>query len=135
MRIDFFILLITGFIVLNIYHDGKYIEELKKWKKYYHMMFYGFLGLSLYWMSHISSHTSSTPGSSQLLKSSRAMIQFSPTSPLAHPSVQHVSNASAKSSKPYPMSKLAQLPSSNSDAAALSAAAVHWRMSWICCGS
>ena len=48
MRIDFFILLITGFIVLNIYHDGKYIEELKKWKKYYHMMFYGFLGLSLY---------------------------------------------------------------------------------------
>ena len=48
MRIDFLILLITGFIVLNIYHDGKYIEELKKWKKYYHMMFYGFLGLSLY---------------------------------------------------------------------------------------
>ena len=48
MRTDLFILLITGFILLNIYHDGFYIEQLKKWKKYYQMAFYGFIGLSLY---------------------------------------------------------------------------------------
>ena len=45
---DFLVLIITGFIVLNIYHDGKYLEMIKAWKKYYHMAFYAFIGLSLY---------------------------------------------------------------------------------------
>ena len=32
MKIEFFILLITGFIVMNIYHDGKYLKMIKEWK-------------------------------------------------------------------------------------------------------
>lgn len=47
MKIEFFILLITGFIVMNVYHDGKYLRMIKEWKKYYQMAFYLFVGLSL----------------------------------------------------------------------------------------
>tara|TARA_Y100000389_G_scaffold191713_1_gene218344 strand:- start:14148 stop:14753 length:606 start_codon:yes stop_codon:yes gene_type:complete len=48
MRLELFILIITGFLVINVYHDGKYLKIIKSWKKYYQMAFYGFLGLSLY---------------------------------------------------------------------------------------
>tara|TARA_Y100000591_G_scaffold70138_2_gene58236 strand:+ start:3652 stop:4194 length:543 start_codon:yes stop_codon:yes gene_type:complete len=48
MKLGLLILIITGFIVINIYHDGKYIKMLKEWKKYYQMAFYAFLGLSLF---------------------------------------------------------------------------------------
>ena len=48
MRLEFFILLITGFLVMNIYHDGKYLLLIKSWKKYYQMAFYIFIGFSLY---------------------------------------------------------------------------------------
>ena len=48
MRLEFFILLITGFLVVNIYHDGKYLVLIKSWKKYYQMAFYIFIGFSLY---------------------------------------------------------------------------------------
>jgi len=48
MKIELLILLATGFFILNIYHDGKYITLIKTWKKYYQMAFYAFLGLSLY---------------------------------------------------------------------------------------
>jgi len=48
MKLEFLILVATGFFILNIYHDGKYITLIKTWKKYYQMAFYAFLGLSLY---------------------------------------------------------------------------------------
>ena len=48
MKFELLIILATGFIVMNIYHDGKYMKMVKHWKKYYQMAFYGFLGLSLY---------------------------------------------------------------------------------------
>ena len=48
MKIEFIILLITGFIIINIYYDGKYIKMIKEWKKYYQMAFYFFIGLSLF---------------------------------------------------------------------------------------
>ena len=48
MKLELIVLLITGFIILNIYHEGKYIKLIKTWKKYYQMAFYAFLGLSLY---------------------------------------------------------------------------------------
>lgn len=47
MKFELLIIVATGFIVMNIYHDGKYIKMIKQWKKYYQMAFYGFLGLSL----------------------------------------------------------------------------------------
>jgi len=48
MKFGIIILGITAFIIMNIYHDGKYINIMKTWKKYYQMVFIGFLGLSLY---------------------------------------------------------------------------------------
>jgi len=48
MKLELLVLLITGFLVLNIYHEGKYIKLIKTWKKYYQMGFYAFIGLSLY---------------------------------------------------------------------------------------
>ena len=48
MKIEVFILGVTAFFVANAYNDGKYVEKLKSWKKYYQMTFIGFLGLSLY---------------------------------------------------------------------------------------
>ena len=48
MRTDFLVVLITGFFVVNTYYDGKYIEILKSWKKYYQMSGIAFAGLSAY---------------------------------------------------------------------------------------
>ena len=39
MKLELLILLITGFLVINIYHDGKYLKIIKSWKKYYQMAF------------------------------------------------------------------------------------------------
>jgi RNase P subunit RPR2 len=48
MDISIVIFLITGFFIFNTYYDGKYIEQLKKWKKYYQMAAIAFAGLSAY---------------------------------------------------------------------------------------
>jgi hypothetical protein len=48
MRFGLIIFLICGFLIANIYSDGKYVATLKSWKKYYQMAFIGFLGLSAY---------------------------------------------------------------------------------------
>jgi len=48
MRLELLILLITGFLIINVYHDGKYLKMIKSWKKYYQIAFYCFLGLSLF---------------------------------------------------------------------------------------
>jgi hypothetical protein len=37
MRIELIILLIAGFIIANIYTDGKYVKIMMTWKKYYQM--------------------------------------------------------------------------------------------------
>ena len=47
-NIQILIILVTGFIILNVYYDGKYIELLKSGKKYYIMIGYAFIGLSIY---------------------------------------------------------------------------------------
>ena len=48
MKFELLILIVTGFFILNVYHDGKYLALVKSWKKYYQMAFYAFLGLSLF---------------------------------------------------------------------------------------
>ena len=48
MKLEFLILLLTLFFIINIYHDGKYVALIKSWKKYYQMAFYAFIGISLY---------------------------------------------------------------------------------------
>ena len=48
MRIELWILALTGFFIYNSYHDGKYTKLLLSYKKYYQMGFYLLVGISLY---------------------------------------------------------------------------------------
>lgn len=48
MKIELLVFLITGFFIANTYYDGKYMEKIKSFKKYYQMMGIGFAGLSAY---------------------------------------------------------------------------------------
>jgi hypothetical protein len=50
MRIELFILLITGLIIANMYTDGKYLKLALSWKKYYKMAGVAFAGLALCWL-------------------------------------------------------------------------------------
>jgi 5-methylcytosine-specific restriction endonuclease McrA len=48
MRIEIILFLITGFIMANIYTDGKYSKLLMSWTKYYQMAGVAFAALMLY---------------------------------------------------------------------------------------
>ena len=48
MKFELLIFGITSFLIANTYHDGKYLQIMKSWKKYYQMAFIGFAGLSAY---------------------------------------------------------------------------------------
>ena len=48
MKFELLIFGITGFLIYNTYHEGKYLKLLMSYKKYYTMGMWGFLGLSLY---------------------------------------------------------------------------------------
>jgi hypothetical protein len=47
MNIQTLIFAITGFLVYDTYHDGKYSEKIMSGKKYFKMVMVGFIGLSL----------------------------------------------------------------------------------------
>jgi hypothetical protein len=48
MKIEFFILAITAFLVFNAYKDNRYLKMLSFNKKYVQMAMFGFVGLSLF---------------------------------------------------------------------------------------
>jgi hypothetical protein len=48
MKIELLVFGVTAFFIANTYYEGKYINLLKSWKKYYHMIGIGFAGLSAY---------------------------------------------------------------------------------------
>lgn len=48
MKFELTIFVITAFFIANVYHDGKYVQLLKSWKKYYQMITIAFVGLSAY---------------------------------------------------------------------------------------
>lgn len=48
MRIGLWVIIITIFFIMNTYHDGKYTAYLLNGRKYYKMLMYGFIGLSVY---------------------------------------------------------------------------------------
>jgi hypothetical protein len=48
MRVEIVLLLVTGFLIYNTYHDGKYTKMFMAGKKYYQMAFYGVLGIGVY---------------------------------------------------------------------------------------
>ena len=48
MKLSFVVIVITIFLIVNLYYDNKYLKFLKQFKKYYQMIFIAFLGLCLY---------------------------------------------------------------------------------------
>jgi hypothetical protein len=48
MKLELLIFGITGFLIYNAYHDGKYSKVFTSYKKYYKMIIFGVLGISLY---------------------------------------------------------------------------------------
>ena len=50
MRIEIILILIAGFVMANIYTDGKYLKLLMSWKKYYQMAGVAFGAFVLYWL-------------------------------------------------------------------------------------
>ena len=50
MKLELFIFGITGFLLYNAYHDGKYSKIFVSWKKYIQMATIALVGISLYLM-------------------------------------------------------------------------------------
>jgi len=50
MRFEIVVFVIAGFIIANIYTDGKYLKILLSWKKYYQMAGVAFGAFVLYWL-------------------------------------------------------------------------------------
>jgi hypothetical protein len=48
MKLELIVIFITGFFIINLYYENKYIDILKSWKKYYQMGGMAFAGLSTY---------------------------------------------------------------------------------------
>jgi hypothetical protein len=48
MKFEILIFGATAFFIANTYYDGKYVQIMKSWKKYYQMISIGFVGLSAY---------------------------------------------------------------------------------------
>ena len=48
MKVEFLIIVVTGFLILNTYYDGKYTKILQLGHKYFKMLLFGFVGLSIY---------------------------------------------------------------------------------------
>lgn len=48
MRIEILLFLIAGFLIANVYTDGKYLKLVLSWKKYYQMAGIAFGALMLY---------------------------------------------------------------------------------------
>ena len=50
MKIELIIFGLTGFLIYNAYHDGKYTKLFVSWKKYIQIATIGLVGMSLYLM-------------------------------------------------------------------------------------
>jgi len=50
MRFELIIFFVAGFIIANIYTDGKYMKLVLSWKKYYQMAGVAFGAFVLYWL-------------------------------------------------------------------------------------
>ena len=48
MKFELIVFIITCFFIANTYYDGKYIEKIKSYSKYYKMLGIAFAGFSLY---------------------------------------------------------------------------------------
>lgn len=73
MKFEILIFGATVFFIVNTYYDGKYVQIMKSWKKYYQMISIGFVGLSAYlFIKKYPSHSRS------LLTHANGIIKYLP---------------------------------------------------------
>lgn len=73
MKFELLIFGLTAFFIANTYNDGKYIQIVKSWKKYYQMAGIAFVGISAYvFMKKYPSHSRS------LFKHANGIIRYLP---------------------------------------------------------
>ena len=73
MKFELVIFSVTAFFLANTYHDGKYLQILKSWKKYYQMATIAFVGLSAYvFIRKYPTHSRS------LFKHANGLIKYMP---------------------------------------------------------
>lgn len=73
MKFELLLFGVTAFIIYNIYHDGKYLQLLKGYKKYYQMGSVAFLALSAYvFVKKYPSHSQS------LFSHANSIIKYMP---------------------------------------------------------
>lgn len=91
MNLQVIILIITIFMIINTYYDGKYITLLKSWKKYYIMIGYLFFGGSI--MYYIKKNPND---GHQLLQHATNSIKYMPidksSTDFLSPVLNHVSS-------------------------------------------
>ena len=73
MRLGLLITIISAFFIANTYYDGKYVQQLKSWKKYYQMAGIAFAGISAY--AFIKKHPSQT---TSLVSHANGIIKYMP---------------------------------------------------------
>ena len=73
MRLEFFIIGITFFLIYNTYVDGKYTKMLMSFKKYYKMIFYAILGIGIYYVIKTNPNKSR-----EMLLYANNMVKFMP---------------------------------------------------------
>ena len=73
MKLELIVLAVTGFLIANTYHDGKFVNYLKFNKKYFQMASYAFIGLSFYLF--MKKHPSQ---SNNMLKYANGMVKHLP---------------------------------------------------------
>jgi hypothetical protein len=73
MRIEYWIFLVTAFLIYDTYHNGVYSQYLLSGKKYYKMLMYAFVGISLW--SFMKKHPNESRG---LLSRATDIIKYVP---------------------------------------------------------
>ena len=73
MKLELMIFGITGFLIVNTYYDGKYTKMLQIGQKYFKMIMFGFVGLSLY--IFIKKHPNESKG---MLSHANDIIRYMP---------------------------------------------------------
>ena len=73
MRFEIIIIFIAGFLIANIYSEGKYLKMALSWKKYYQMGGIAFGALALYWLI-----TKNPQNAKNIIMSSNEYIKYLP---------------------------------------------------------
>jgi hypothetical protein len=110
MRLEIFVLGVTAFFVYNAYHDGKYTKMILSFKKYYQMIFYVIVGVSMYLLFKRSPEKGRT-----LLMYANNMIKYMPIDRSTIDMITPIFDTTSTSSNNNFMSNLNGIPTTSNE--------------------